>query len=106
MVWMAEGDLAEHRRNQLPLGWFFELIRRPPNGRKASTTELLGVASIARELLDLVVFTADDDDNTEFFVAAFERWGHMIEDTLAGLSDTYPRDHETGQIIDPLGGEL
>jgi hypothetical protein len=93
----AQYDLERHQRNQFPVGAFFDSIDpQRHNGQKASVERLMVVAEIGKELLYEAVCTADEDDNEEFFVRAYETWGPLV-DTVLQECDREHRHTVTGR---------
>ena len=92
----ARLDLDRHRRNQFPVGAFFDSIdERRLNGQKASTEKLFVVAEVGRDLLYEAISTADEDDDEEFFLNAYESWGPLVDTVLEECGREY-RDPFTG----------
>ncbi|SKG74695.1 Uncharacterised protein [Mycobacteroides abscessus subsp. bolletii] len=92
----ARLDLERHQRDQFPVGVFlYSIDKRRLNGRKASAEKLLEVAEVGRDLLCAAICTADDDDNEEFFVNAYESWGPLVDTVLQECGREY-RDSFTG----------
>jgi hypothetical protein len=87
-------DLERHRRNQFPVGAFFDSIdKRRHHGQKPTSEKLLAVAEVGKELLYEAICTADDDDNEEFFVQAYECWGPLVDTLLQEC------DREVSQLV-------
>jgi hypothetical protein len=95
--WCAQYELGRHRRNQFPVGAFFDSIDpQRQNGQNASLEQLMVVAEIGQELLYEAVCTADEDDNEEFFVWAYETGGPLVDAVLQECDRNY-RDTLTGR---------
>jgi hypothetical protein len=92
-------DLERHQRNQFPVGAFFDSIdKRRHNGQKASVEKLFVVAEAGKELLYEAICTADEDDNEEFFVRAYEYWGPLVDTVLQECDREY-RNSSTGRRL-------
>jgi hypothetical protein len=95
----ARLDLERHQRNQFPVGAFFDLIDpRRHNGQKASVEQLMMVAEIGTELFYEAIGAADEDDNEEFFVRAYEHWGPLVDTVLQECDREY-RNSFTGRRL-------
>lgn len=92
----AHLDRERHQRNQFPIGAFFDSIdMRGRPGKKACTEKLFVAAEVGKELLHEAICTADEDDNVEFFVQAYEAWGPLVDTVLEECDRGY-RDSRTG----------
>ena len=86
-------DRDRHQRNQFPVGAFFDSIDPDrQGGRKPTAEKLFVVAEVGKDLLYEAICTADDDDDTQFFVDAYEHWGPLVDIVLQecdrGVRDT------------------
>ena len=66
----------------------------------AHTEDLLKVARIGQMLFDQAVYTADEQDNTEFFVKAFEEWPDEVTELMEKMQLSFgveERDQSTGE---------
>lgn len=66
----------------------------------AKTEDLLKVARIGRMLFFEAVSTADDQDNTEFFIHAFEDWPDEVWQLMERRQESFgieERDRSTGE---------
>jgi hypothetical protein len=94
-------DRARHERDQFPVGVFFDSIDADRHGGIKPTAEkLFVVAEIGKDLLYEAICTADEDDNAEFFVHAYEHWGPLV-DTVLEECDCGARDADSGRCIHP-----
>lgn len=92
----ARFDLDRHRRNQFPVGAFFDSIDADRHGgRKPTAEKLFVVAEVGKDLLYDAICTADEDDNAKFFVHAYEHWGPLVDAVLQEC-DRGCRDANTG----------
>jgi hypothetical protein len=96
-------DEDRHKRNQFPVGAFFDWIRQRPDGQKPSAEKLLVVAEAGQELLYEAICTADEDDDEEFFVEAYGYWGPLVDAVLEEC-DREDRDSATGRRLHSVGG--
>ena len=93
----AQYEQDRHDRNQFPVGAFFDMIdSRHHNGAKASADWLFIVAEVGAELFYDAIGTADNENNAEFFVRAYERWGEVV-DVVLGECGLATRNSGTGQ---------
>jgi hypothetical protein len=96
----AHFDRECHQRNQFPVGAFFDSIKsRLHGGRKSSVEKLMMVAEAGADLFYDAICTADDEDNAEFFVEVYGRWGPVVDAVL----EECDRDHRntwTGRCSD------
>ncbi len=88
-------------RNKLTMGELFDSIN---DDVVAKTPDLLRAAEIGRYLLFGAICSADEQDNTEFFVQAYESAGPVID---AVLEDCYRdrRDSSTGRRMQRANDE-
>lgn len=66
----------------------------------AHTEDLLKVARIGQMLFSQAVYTADEQDNTEFFVKAFEEWPDEVTQLMEKMQLSFgveERDQSTGE---------
>ena len=66
----------------------------------AHTEDLLKVARIGQMLFSQAVYTADEQDNTEFFVKAFEEWPDEVTELMEKMQLSFgveERDQSTGE---------
>ena len=95
--WIERYDRQLHERNQFPVGAFFDMIdAQRHNGHKA-TADRLFVAEVGAELFIHAIHVADEDDNAQFFIDAYERWGELV-DTVIQEYSLADRDVQTGRI--------
>lgn len=79
----ARFDSERHQRDQFPVGAYFDSIdKRRHDGRRATAEKLFVVAEVGKELLYEAICAADEDDNEEFFVQAYECWGPLVDTVL------------------------
>jgi hypothetical protein len=96
---LAQLTLERHQRNQFPVGAYFDLIdSRRHDGQQASVEQLMMVAEIGADLFFAAICVADDNDNEELFVEAYEHWGPLI-DTVLQECDREDRDSFTGRRL-------
>lgn len=95
---IAQYDLDCHQRNQFPVGAFFDIINSQRHGGvKATAEQLFVVAEVGADLFYAAICTADDEDNAEFFIKAYERWGELVDTALQECS-LPNRDVMTGRV--------
>lgn len=95
----ARLNQERHERDQFPVGAFFDSIDANRHGGRRPTAEkLFVVAEIGKDLLYDAICTADEDDNAEFFVHAYEHWGPLV-DTVLQECDRGFRDADTGSRL-------
>ncbi len=90
---VARLDRERHERDQFPVGAFRDTIdANRHGGRRPTSEQLLTVAEVGKDLLYQAVCIADEGDNAEFFVHAYEQWGPLVDTVLQecgrGLRDT------------------
>ena len=96
--WIERYDRQLHERNQFPVGAFFDMIdAQRHNGHKATADRLFVVAEVGAELFIHAIHVADEDDNAQFFIDAYERWGELV-DTVIQEYSLADRDVQTGRI--------
>lgn len=98
---LAYFDRERHERDQFPVGAFFDSIDADRHGgRKPTAEKLLVVAEVGKDLLYGAICTGDEDDNAEFFVHAYERWGPLVDRVLQECDRDF-RDPNTGRLVSP-----
>lgn len=91
-------DQNLHDRNQFPVGAFFDSIDEH-GGRKPTAERLFVVAEVGADLFYTALCTPDNDDNKEFFVQAYDRWGALV-DTALQECDLPHRNVMTGEVAE------
>jgi hypothetical protein len=96
---VAQLNRERHERDQFPVGAFFDSIDADRHGgRKPTAEKLFVVAEVGKDLLYDVICTADEEDNAEFFIHAYENWGPLV-DTVLQECDCGFRDADTGRRL-------
>ena len=87
---------ADHERNKLTVGELLDSISQIMN-LNMTTHDLIEVAQIGKLLFYEAICTADDEDDAEFFVDAYENWGPVVD---AALEECSRRDRNvhTGKV--------
>ena len=91
----ARYDQNLHDRNQFPVGAFFDMI----SNHNSSAEKLFVAAEVGADLFYAALCAADDTDNTEFFVQAYDRWGALV-DTALQECDLPHRNVMTGEVAE------
>ena len=91
--------LGDHQRNQLPVGVFLDRIHSEQRGgAKPDAYQLFHCADVGADLFHAAIYAAEDQDNAELFVRAYETWGPLVTAVLEECDLDY-RDTVTGQRV-------
>jgi hypothetical protein len=74
-------DREDQERNKFTVGELLDSISQTLN-LNISTRDLMKVAEIGQLLFYAAICTADEKDNAEFFVEAYENWGPVVDAVL------------------------
>jgi hypothetical protein len=95
--WEAKYDFGEHMRRRFPVGAFHDAIGNgKPDSPPAPAFQLMNAAKTGQQLLCSAIALADDQDNAEFFIEAYENWGPLV-DAVLEMCDREYRDSRTGR---------
>lgn len=92
-------DSEEQERNKLTVGELLDTINSILNFN-ITAKDLMKVSEVGQLLLYGAICIADDEDNAEFFVEAYGRWGPLVDEVLQECDRDY-RNSDTGQRVAP-----
>jgi hypothetical protein len=92
---MEQFKQDDQARNKLTVGELLDSIDGILNPN-ITAEELMKVAEIGKLLFYEAIFTADEEDNAEFFAEAYGFWGPVVDAVLQECGRDY-RNSQTGQ---------